>query len=62
MTIFGSAVAGLGIYIHLKRQNSEAFKTSVLNRVTIVGASYLMSFGGILLILGVTFLYQILTK
>ena len=58
MFVAGLVIAVSGGYIYQKKQDSEKFINSPLNRVTMVGASYLMAFGGILLIVALFLFLQ----
>ena len=49
----GLVISIFGGYVYQKNQNEEKFKESSLNRITVVGASYIMSFGGVLIIIAI---------
>lgn len=61
MITFGAILAVGGGYMYHKRQSSEESDKTTKGKISMLGAVYVMSFGGILLIVGVYLLHGLLT-
>jgi hypothetical protein len=61
MIIVGLIIAAAGCYLYYKQTaKQKSIGNSLGNKVSTLGASYLISFGGILVVLGITFLIDVL--